>query len=368
VEVLGYEKRQVLDIPPPTVVTTEHRAEEKCCPCCRRVQRASFPDSVNAPVQYGDGFAAWTVYLSVYQLIPLARIGQLFADLTGYRPSEATLLNHLERAAGAVKTDTIPVIRENLRNSPLLQTDETGIRIGNKQSWLHVVSNSEWTFIETYPNRGTGAIEGMGILDKFKGFVVHDCLSAYFRPIYSFKHVLCNAHLLRELQGIIDHDRHEWAKDMKELLQNAWKLTKASRENRLPLTDETIAEIQTRYDAILEQGKAEWAQDAVPAKTGPRGRKSKSRAANLGRRFELHKESILRFLQEACVPFDNNQAERDIRMTKVKQKISGLFRTTRGGEVFSVLRSFISTLIKQNLPLHASLVSVIRGQFTFGVT
>ena len=365
VEVSGYVKRQVVDMPPPSIVVSEYRAEEKLCPCCHTVQRASFPEGVKAPVQYGDGFAAWTAYWSVYQLIPLERIGQLFADLTGYRPSEATLLSQLKRIAHIVKIDTIPVIREQLRNTPVLHTDETNIRVAKKLHWQHVVSNSAWTLMETYPNRGTGAIEGMGVLDTFTEIVVHDCLSAYFRPVYNFQHALCNAHLLRELQGIVEHDKHKWANDMKQLLHDAWKLTKTVRGNGQPLTDESIAEIEVLYDTILERGKAEWEQAAVPAKTGPRGRKCKSKAANLGQRFELHKESILRFLADARVPFDNNQAERDIRMTKVKQKISGLFRTKEGAQDFSVLRSFISTLIKQNLPLHASLVAVLRGQFTF---
>lgn len=365
VDAQGYVKRQVFDVPLPRLVVTEHQAEEKRCPCCRTTQRAAFPDGVHAPVQYGDGFSAWTAYLSAYQLLPLERIGQLFADLTGQRPSEATLLSQLERMAHAVKTEVVPVIREQLRNAPVLHTDETGVRIVNKQHWLHVVSNSQWTLMDTYRSRGTGAIEGMGVLDTFKGVVVHDCLSAYFRPIYSFEHALCNAHLLRECQGIVDYDGHQWAQRMKKLLQEAWKLTKAAREKNLPLTDETITEIERTYDAIVEQGKAEWAHDAVPAKTGPRGRKCKSKAANLGQRFELHKGSILRFLWDSRVPFDNNQAERDIRMTKVKQKISGVFRTQEGGETFSVLRSFISSVLKQNLSLHTSLVSVLRGRFTF---
>jgi transposase len=358
-------KRQVFDLPLPRLIVTEHQAEEKRCPCCHTTQRASFPEGINAPVQYGDGFSAWTAYLSVYQLLPLNRIRQMFSDLTGHLPSEATLLTQLKTAAHAVETNVIPIIREQLQSKPLLHTDETGVRIVNKQHWLHVVSNSEWTLMDTYRSRGIDAIEGMGVLDTFQGIVVHDCLSAYFRPIYSFDHALCNAHLLRECQGIADHDGHEWAKQMKQLLQGAWKLTKAARADQVPLADETIAEIELAYDAILEQGKAEWAKDAVPAKTGPRGRKCKSKAANLGERFEFHKDSILRFLWDARVPFDNNQAERDIRMTKVKQKISGMFRTEEGGEIFSVLRSFISTLLKQNLPLHASLVSALRGQFTF---
>jgi hypothetical protein len=270
-------------------------------------------------------------------------------------------------AAGLQKT-VIPQIREQLRLQEVLHTDETGARLAGKQHWLHVVSNAKWTLMEVYLRRGIGAIEGMGVLDKFRGIAVHDCLNAYFRPEFKFEHALCNAHLMRECQGIAEYDKHEWATQMKELLQKSWKLAKESRTIGVPLANDTITEIKQQYDAILALGQTEWALDAVPAKTGPRGRKSKSKAANLGQRFELHKESILRFLWDARVPFDNNQAERDIRMTKVKQKVSGGFRTIEGGDTFATIRSFISTLRKQNLPLYPSLIAALRGQFTFSGT
>lgn len=363
-----YIRRQVFDLPLPRLNVTEHRAEQKCCPICHTHLQARFPEHVSAPVQYGEGIAAWTAYLNVYQLLPLERIGQLIVDLTGHRPSEATLLTQMKTMATGLRNNVIPQIREQLRLQEVLNTDETGVRLAGKQNWLHVVSNCKWTLLDIYSGRGTGAIEGMGILDKFRGIVVHDCYSTYFKPEYRFEHVLCNAHLLRECQGIAEHDKHQWASQMKELLQHAWELAKAARVSGKPLSYKTLAEVKQQYDAILAQGQLEWAQDAVPAKTGPRGRKSKSKAANLGQRFELHKESILRFLWDARVPFDNNQAERDIRMTKVKQKISGAFRTQEGGDIFATIRSFISTLRKQNLPLYPSLVTALRGQFTFSAT
>lgn len=358
-------RRQVMDLPLPRLVVIEHRAEEKKCPNCKTRSRATFPSSVHAPVQYGEGFAAWTSYFNVYQLLPLQRIAQMFKDLTGTRPSEATLLSQLRTMSDHLETAVVPVIREQLRSQDLVHTDESGVRVADKTQWLHVVSNTEWTLMELHAKRGAGVIERMGILDTFRGIVVHDCLVSYFKPEYRFEHALCNAHLLRECQGIAEHDGHNWAQQMKRFLQSSWEQVKVARASEQPLNDETISSMEQTYDTILALGQTEWEKDAIPVKTGPRGRKSKSKAANLGQRFEQHKASILRFLWDAKVPFDNNQAERDIRMSKVKQKVSGAFRTGEGGRIFTTIRSFISTLLKQNLPLHNSLTAVLRGQFNF---
>ncbi|QJD83882.1 IS66 family transposase [Cohnella herbarum] len=367
VAVQGYTKRQVFDLPLPRLVVTEHRAEEKCCPRCHTRQRATFPDRVQAPVQYGEGFTAWTAYLNVYQLLPLDRISRLFSDLTGYHPSEATLLAQIKTMASVV-ADQEPVIRTHLLKQPFIHCDETPMRLNGKQQYLHTHSNAEWTLLAMHARRCGPALVDMGVLPSYTGIAVHDCLNSYFKPEFKFTHALCNAHLLRECQGIAEHDHHKWASDMKELLQRSWSLAKEARALDIPLSDQVLNEIDLRFDTILELGKTEWTKDAVREKTGPRGRKCKSKAANLGQRFELHKASILRFLYDARIPFDNNQAERDIRMSKVKQKISGCFRTATGGEQFASIRGFISTLLKQNLPLHASLVSALRGNFQFKTT
>lgn len=367
VPVQDWIKRQVLDLPLSPLVTTEHRSEEKRCPCCHVVQSADFPAAVKAHVQYGDSFAAWTAYLSVYQLLPLKRITQFFFDLTGYRPSQRTLLEKLKTMADHV-AEQEPVIKEILRKQPFIYCDETPMRLNGKLQHLHTHSNAEWTLLHMNANRCGPAFVEMDVLPTYTGVVVHDCFASYFKPHFEFSHALCNAHLMRECQGIVDHDRHQWASDMKELLKRSWVLAKATRAIDVPLADEVLNEIDQRYDDILELAKTEWAKDIVPEKTGPRGRKCKSKAANLGQRFKDHKESILRFLYDARIPFDNNQAERDIRMSKVKQKISGCFRTELGGEQFARIRGFISTLQKQQLPLYESLVAVLLGRFHFKAT
>lgn len=360
VESQAYDKRQVFDLPPPRVVVTEHRTEKKCCPGCGLISQAAFPKHVNAPTQYGHGFAAWTAYLNVYQLLPLERIAQLFADLTGYRPSEATLLSHLKSISNALEPAE-QTIRERLFRNPLVHADETGLRVEGKNHWLHTVSNAAWTLLGVHQKRGSQGMDSLGLLPFFTGTVVHDCYPAYFKEIYSFDHALCNAHLLRECQGIAEYDGHQWATKMKELLQESWKLALASRQDQVPLEEGIIDTIKKRYDDILEEGKNEWAKDVIRAKTGPRGRKIKSKAANLGERFLNYKESILRFVWDEQIPFDNNQAERDIRMIKVKSKVSGSFRTEYGAKIFARTRSVISTLLKQNRPVLASLNLALRG-------
>lgn len=367
VESQGYERRQVFDLPPPRIWVTEHRVEKKCCPYCNLQQSASFPARIQAPTQYGDGFAAWTCYLHAYQMLPLERIAQLFSDLTGYRPSEATLLSFLQTMSDSLE-GAEQTIRAQLLQKPVAHADETGCRVEGKTQWVHVMSDANWTLLGIHPKRGSKAMDALGAIPAYKGTLVHDCMSGYFREHFFFDHALCNAHLLRECQGIAENDGHEWATRMKELLQESWKLAQTSRQDNIPLSEAAVQAIQQRYDDILEDGKQEWAKDIVRAKTGTRGRKIKSKAGNLGERLETHKESILRFLWDARVPFDNNQAERDLRMVKVKQKVSGAFRTESGAKNFARMRSVISTLLKQQLPVLSSLTNAIRGQFSFNLT
>lgn len=367
VESLGYERRQVFDLPPPRIWVTEHRVLKKCCPCCNLQQSACFPERVQAPTQYGDGFAAWTCYLHAYQMLPLERIAQLFSDLTGYRPSEATLLSSLQAMSHSL-ADAEQTIRTQLLQKPVAHADETGCRVEGKTQWMHVMSDEHWTLLGVHHKRGSQGMDELGAIPAYKGTLVHDCMSAYFKEHYSFDHALCNAHLLRECQGIAENDGHGWATRMKALLQESWKLAQTSRQDNALLPMDTIQAIKERYDDILEEGKLEWAKDIVRAKTGTRGRKIKSKAANLGERLQLHKDSILRFLWDPQIPFDNNQAERDLRMVKVKQKVSGAFRTESGAKNFARMRSVISTLLKQQLPVLSSLTSAIRGQFNFRAT
>ncbi|MGG2196468.1 IS66 family transposase [Paenibacillus validus] len=357
-------RRQVVDLPLPRLVVTEHQSETKRCPCCGTKQQASFPSGVAAPVQYGEGWKAWTAYLSVYHGLSLERIAQLFADMTGHRPSEATLLSQIDGTFSQLEP-LEKVIRQKLEESELLHADETGLRIENGLQWLHTVTNAEWTYYDVHEKRGKEAFHATGLLPGYTGILVHDCWASYFSGDYRFEHALCGAHLLRECQGIIDYDGHQWATDLQALLREAWKQTKQARVDGIPVAPAMIADLELRYDEILARGTEEWTPPPEPEAPKKRGRKAKSKAANLAKRFLLHKPAVLRFLHDARVPFDNSQAERDIRMVKVKQKVSGAFRTTQGADQFARIRGFISTLRKQNRKVLDSLVLAARGDFFF---
>ncbi|UKS24258.1 IS66 family transposase [Paenibacillus sp. HWE-109] len=361
---IGYDRRQQIDLPEPRIQTTEFRAHTSCCPQCSGVHQAAFPSHVSASVQYGAGVTGWIVYVSAYHMIPLKRVSEMFADLTGHSLSEATVIAHLKKShkqLGPYEEQ----IRQNLLNADVLHADETGIHVDGKQRWLHTLSNVDWTFQAVHENRGTLAFDAIGLLPAYSGILVHDCNGPYFKEKYTFQHALCNAHLLRECQGIADYDHHQWAVQMKRLLQVAWRLTLAARKVLCCLAPSTVKWLENWYDDILQQGELEWNQGRTKAKTGPQGRQSKSKSANLGERFRRHKEPILRFIQDVRVPFDNNVAERDLRMAKVKAKVSGLFRTWDGAHQFARARGFISTLRKQNLPVLSTLIVTFRGEFRF---
>lgn len=360
VESLTYEKRQVFDLPPPKIWITEHRAQKKCCPGCGLQQRAAFPEHVKAPTQYGTGFTTWTAYFHTYQMIPLDRISRMFAELTGYRPSEATLLSSLQTMYHAL-AEAEDTIRTTLRQQSVVHADETGCRIEGKTQWMHVVSDAAWTLLGVHPNRGSKGMDALGFIPSYYGAVVHDCMPAYFKTHYSFSHALCNAHLLRECKGIMEHDGHQWAQHMKELLQESWTLVQGYAQEQQPVPEHIIEDIKAWYDEILEQGTSEWST-AIPV---TQGRVKKSKAANLGERFKVHKHAILRFIWDAEIPFDNNQAERDLRMVKVKQKVSGTFRTQAGAHIFARLRSVISSLLKQKQNILVSLNHVLCGKSIF---
>ncbi|OXM13283.1 hypothetical protein CGZ75_19620 [Paenibacillus herberti] len=302
-------------------------------------------------------------------MMPLDRIRRLFTDLTGYAPSEATLLASLQDMHHKLEAPEAQ-IRAQLLGQPVVHADETGFRADGRTQWMHVASDETWTLLDVHSGRGREGMEALGFLPAYSGTVVHDYLASYFKADYAFEHALCNAHLLRECQGqgIVDYDGHAWAAEMKELLQESWKLARAARMEGTSLQPEVIQAVSEWYDTILERGAAEWtSKDAKqPKATG--GKRKKSKAENLAIRFRLYKDTVLRFIHDARIPFDNNQAERDLRMVKVKQKVSGAFRTVTGAERFARLRGFISTCLKQNIPVLASLTDATRGQFLFQTT
>lgn len=363
--IVGQEKRQVFDMPPPHLVVTEWQAERKQCACCNRVVQASFPADVRAPVQYGASFAAWTTYLSSRHMISLERIQELFDDFTGQRPSEATLLAMMNRMHDKLEPHE-KHIKKQIAQAPVIHSDETGCQVKGKLEWLITHSTAKWTLLSVQDVRGSEGFNQIGILSGYKGIVVHDCFAPYLnKDEYDFTSALCNAHQLRDCIGVAENHQQRWATWMLRLLRTAWRMTKEARAGNHELTSGEIARIERLFDRILEKGATVWHRGAIPVKPGTRGKKRKSKAQNLGERFLLHKESMLRFLYDARVPFDNNEGERDLRMSKVKQKVSGTFRTWDGANMFARAHGFISTLRKQSMPVLQSLISVAKDAFAF---
>ena len=347
----GHTARQVFDLPEPQpLIVTEHRAYACLCGRCGTETRAAFPEDVTAPVQYGARLAAVVVYLLHYQLLPEKRLAALMADLFGVRLVTATIAG-MSRNCAARFLGFAAAMRDRVAAAPVKHMDETGFRIGGKTQWLHIASTIWLTFYRVSPKRGS-------LLENVLGIVVHD----HWKPYYTLKgvlHALCNAHHLRELQALIEIEKEDWARKMQRLLRRACHAANLAREQSVTLSPRFIALIERSYDAILIEGFAfHEAQPAlISAARKRKGRVPRRTGHNLLRRLHGRKLDVLRFLSDPTVPFTNNLAERDGRMMKLRQKISGGFRSVEGAEDFAVIRSLLSTARKQGWDILQALAS-----------
>ena len=358
VEVEAYERRQIFDIPPVNLIVTEHRSQIKTCTHCGKSNKAVFPESVKYPVQYGPNILASAIYCKNHQFIPYERISEFFDDVMGIKICSATIIR-AERECFRNLEEFENIIRDKLTASPVIHCDETGMKIKTEGHWLHVASNDKYTCYFAHPKRGSEAMGAMGILPGFKGIAVHDGWKSYNG--YECDHALCNAHLQRELTGIEENYKQQWAKEMNELLIEMKKYTDECKEQVKDWDFEQIKALEERFDAVVMKGIEENPPSLNPQKKGTRGANPKTKARNLLDRFIGHKEQILRFLNDLRVPFENNQAERDIRMMKLQQKISGTFRTIQGAEAFCRIRAYISTIRKNGLPVIDGILAALSG-------
>lgn len=356
--VSAYVTRQVFDLPPQKLFVTEHRAETKRCPACDALVTAPFPSHVSAPVQYGTRFLALLVYLRDQQFIASDRLSQLCADIFGQGVSEQIIQNAETTAYQNLQGFETQVMTL-LPSAKILHADETGLRVLAKLQWVHTLGSRLLTWYGLHARRGRQAMKYFSVLTRFHGRLIHDCLAAYFQ--WPCLHGLCNAHLLRELTFLFETLRQDWAGKMKRLLLDMHKRVddlKTQGRSRLSRTE--ILSWLRRYNALLDQGRA--ANPPPTRSTAPRrGRPKKSKALNLLDRLHRHKKSALAFLRDFRVPFTNNHAEQILRMLKVRQKISGGFRTATGAERFLRLRSYIDTVRKHNLPVFQALADAIAG-------
>lgn len=359
---VGYESRQVFDLDI-SVVVTEYRAE------ILENERgdkftAEFPEDITNSVQYGNGVKAHAVYLSQYQLIPYARVEEYFRDQIGLPLTAGSIHNFNQKAYEKLETFESR-LKEKLINGNILHADETGINIDGKRHWLHGNSNEHWTYLFPHEKRGTEAMDDMGVLSEYHGILVHD----HWKPYYKYEniiHALCNAHHLRELERVWEQDKQKWGKHMKNLLLEMKKETEEA-EGELP--PEKALKWKTRYRELLREAEKESPPPQKPKiKTDEkkrRGRLKRSKARNLLERFLKFEDDVLRFMTEKIVPFTNNLGERDIRMTKVQQKISGGFRSFDGAKNFCRIRSYISSAKKNNFSAFYALNSLFKGHDIF---
>lgn len=349
----GHTARQVFDLPAPQpLIVTEHRAHQCRCAACGAQTRAAFPADVTAPVQYGARIAAIVVYLLHAQFLPEKRLAAVIADLFDVSLSAATIAAMSRHYADRFAVFAIAV-RDLVAAAPVKHLDETGFRVGGKTQWLHIASTIWLTFYRTSPKRGS-------LPQAMSGIVVHD----HWKPYYTLAgvlHALCNAHHLRELQALIEIEHEDWARRMRTLLRRACHAANLARSRGQPLPPRLIALIERCYDRIVADGVAfhtnqpALTQPAIQAKR--RGRSPRRVGHNLLCRLEARKPDVLRFASNPAVPFTNNLAERDARMMKLRQKISGGFRAVTGAEDFATMRSLLSTARKQGWGMLATLTA-----------
>jgi transposase len=357
-EVVLRERRQVHELPPGARLhITEHQALRVRCPRCAHISVGAFP----AQAQYGAQARALAVYLVEQQHLPLGRVQQLLSDLWQMRVGRGTLVSWIGQAARVLE----PVerhIKEALTHASVLHHDETGVRRAGALAWAHVTSTNRLTHYAIHPKRGREALEAIGILPDFQGVSIHDGWGSY-RAYSACRHALCNVHHLRELTFLEEQYQQAWAGEMKALLREMKAATDQARAGGvicLPAAER--AAFIGRYHALLAAGLAANPPPELTRRAGQRGRQAQSPARNLLERLLFQQDQVLAFLDDLTIPFDNNQAERDLRGLKIQQKVSGCFRSEWGAATYATIRGYLATLRKQGQSLLAALHAAFAGQ------
>ncbi len=340
------EKRQVFDLPPIKMQVTEFQAECKWCPRCAKWVTAPFPAEVGAPVQYGGTMQSVMSYLNVAQLLPCQRTADVCEDLFGHRPSTGSVVRAVARCAEKI-APAVNRIAEALRAAPHLHADETGVRCTSATHWIHVASTTTHTLFSHSPKRGREGFEAAGVLPDYRGNLIHDFWGPY-DTLEKCDHSRCNAHLLRELTSFSE-DGQRWAEGLiGALLAMKQAADKARERGRPCIALTTLKPLLGDYDRWIAKGlKAHPKKEKLAEQ---HGRAKQSKEHNLLMRMSEKRDEVLRYAHDLSVPFDNNQAERDLRMIKVQQKVSGCFRSEQGAGVFCAIRSYLSTARKHGIP------------------
>ena len=361
----GMIARQVQDLPTLGMEVREHQAQVKCCRVCGLENQGRFPAEVSHWVQYGPVLKGVMVYLMEGQLLPSKRTLEVLDEVFGAAMSEGTLYNAREQCFEAIEP-IAAAIQTHLQQASVEQFDETGLRVNSKLWWLHVACTDGLTSYFVHPKRGKEAIDEMNILPQFKGKAIHDSWVSY-GTYEQCTHYLCNAHHLRELTFIWERYEQPWAFQMILLLGTIkQQVDRAKANGQIALAPNLTLAFEQRYQVVISQGLA--ANPPPPPDGKPRrGRVKQSPPRNLLLRLNHHQAAVLGFMHDFAIPFDNNQAERDLRMMKLKQKISGGFRSVEGAKMFCRIRGYLSTLRKQGIPVLDALVDLFMGNPVFPV-
>jgi hypothetical protein len=352
----GHERRTRIDIIFEKVVSHVD-AEIKQCPGCQSQTKGRFPADMSGPLQYGSGIKAYALNLLIAQMISLKRVQQSIRTLIGMAVSEATILKYVMRLHHALEVWEHSAMEQILK-MPAMHVDETSLRVDRRNHWIHVCASGDITLKFLHPKRGREAIDAIGVIPRYGGVVIHDCWASYLAYDHC-DHGLCGSHLLRELTFIVDANGYAWATNMKRLLQETCVIV--AKRKRKKLTRREYNNLQKRYRNILTRGEKEL-PPIPPRQNGKRGRIAKSDAHNLWERLKQHETSVLLFAKLPHVAFTNNRAERDLRMSKVKQKVSGCFRTSQYAQAYCRISSYLQSMTNQGYNPLVAIQLALSGQ------
>lgn len=334
-------------------------AEIKECPSCDSIVKGDFPDDMPGPMQYGNGIKSYIINLLVCQMISINRAQKLVKAMIGTIIAEATMLKFILRLHLALAEWEKNTIKK-IMSQPAMNVDETSLRVNKKNHWIHVYSAGNITLKFLHNKRGKEAIDDIDIIPKYGGTIIHDCWASYL-AYNTCVHGLCGSHLTRELTHIIESNQYAWAVNMKRLLLET--CNKASKSKRKKLTKKMYINLQKRYRNIITRGEKEL--PAIPPKpSGKKGKMAKSDAHNLLERLKEYESAVLLFARDANVSFTNNRAERDLRMAKVKQKISGCFRTETYAEAYCRISSYLQTMANKGYNPLVAIQMALAGELS----
>lgn len=360
VKVCGHERRTLIDIVFEQVV--DHaEAEIKQCPACDETSKADFPDNRSGPLQYGVGLKAYVINLVVCQMVALGRVQTLVRSMIGITLAESTILRFILRLHQALEPWE-QTTKAQLLKAKAMHVDETSFRVDKKKHWIHVYSAGEWTLKVLHRKRGLEAINHINIIPRYEGIIIHDCWASYL----SYQHCghgLCGSHLLRDLTFIEESNGYPWARNMKRLLQETYQ--KVAKTDAKKLTPQDYANLQKRYRNIMTRGEKQL-PPIPPKPSGKRGKLAKSDAHNLWERLQKYETAVLLFAKVPEVAFTNNRAEQDLRMSKVKQKVSGCFRALIYAEAYCRISSYLQTMASKGVNPLLAIQMALAGQWDEG--